>query len=696
MKRIDTRIIFKTLFIIVFSFVLIPNTAFSENSNQKKWKEAESYVIKDSFAEASKLYYDIFKSEANNFNCAFKIGMCLINSEENQDINEAIDFLKMACENINPKYKDKYSEKKAPILSWYYLGIAYRLNKDYDRAIDCFKEYKKVQNRKEIKLFNTIDIDREIQTCNDAKEEFDTKRMSLEKIEIEGLGNANLRCPILAENANRLIFTNGKNNVFPPDINWQKSYNEGQMDAVYLAVRDNIGGKFHSPQNIESDLQIKYPHIPITATADGSELYLIVDKNDNGNIYMSKFENGKYQAAKKVKRLNSRKWESHASITADGTRIYFTSMRKGGYGGLDIWYSDRDDEGKWLKPINMGAQINTKYHEEMPYIMNNGNAIYFSSEGHINIGGFDMFYSNFDTQAKSWTKPQNLGFPFSTSGNDMGYIIENGSVFAFCPVNDNKRREGIGNCDCISLLHEEVPMLATVSGNVNIKSDSKDQTPDTRIMLVDKNNSEKIYETTIDENGNYLLQNIDKGSYDLIAFIDENTNQSKSIEIPQNGKWTIESQDFELTYKTEIIADNDEKDLKIQPLFIENVFFDFDKSNIKPEFNSNLSVLSDWLLKNPEAVVKVIGHTDHFGSEDYNVGLSSRRANSVKNYFIKNGVKNSQIIVQFLGETQPITVPVDDDNIRHLNRRVIFEIVKQGNPILEVKPILVPENFKLK
>jgi hypothetical protein len=387
--------------------------------------------------------------------------------------------------------------------------------------------------------------------------------MTVEQILIKDLQDPSVRCPILAYTANRLIFTNGKYNIFPPDINWEKDYSDGPFDKVFTAKRDDDGTAFHTPEAIGKDLQIAYPYIPVTATADGSELYLIVDKNDNGDIYMSKFENGKYQPAKKVKALNTRKWESHASITADGKRMYFTSMRKGGIGGLDIWYSDRDDEGKWQKPVNMGSTINTEFHEEMPYVIRNGNAIYFSSEGHVNNGGFDVFYSNYDEQSKSWTKPQNLGYPFSTAGNDMGYIVENTPIFAFCPVNDNKRREGVGECDCISLLDEEAPQLATISGLIELDPDNEDILMQTRVKLVDKATGQEIQNVDVDEDGNYKLVNIKSGSYDIIAYIPNRDLMSLSINVPLNEEWDITGQNMKINID-DIIAANNQNDVNNQ------------------------------------------------------------------------------------------------------------------------------------
>lgn len=696
-----TRIkIIPGILIAILLLSLNLNAATKGKSHKTDWESAEVFLSNDDFGSALKIYQDMFKKDPMNYHLAYKIGYCYVGGEVNQDVSAAIDYLKMSCENISKSYKDNYKERKAPVYSWYYLGVAYRLNKEYDKAIDAFKTYEGLMTKKEKKSMRGTFLDREIQTCIDAKEVFDEERMKVEKITVEDLKDPSVRCPILCPDANRLIFTNGKYNIFPPDINWSKEYSEGPFDAVFIADRAP-DGSFRNPLAISRDLQIPYPYIPVTATADGSELYLIVDRYDNGDIYMSKFVDGRYQKAERVKALNTRKWESHASITADGKRIYFTSLRKGGEGGLDIWYSDRDEDGEWQKPVNMGTPVNTPFHEEMPYVIRNGNALYFSSEGHKNIGGFDVFYSNYNEDTKTWATPENLGYPFNTAGNDMGYIIENSPVFAFCPVNDNKRRDGIEDCDCISLVDEEAPQLASISGVVELDPEDKDLLLQTRVKLVDKTTGEVIDDLPLDENGNYKFESVESGSYDIVAYANDKDMMTISVNVPQNENWDITGMDMKIPGVDVIASDNNQQNtnnevVEEEYVRIENVFFDFDKYDIKTEYAQNLDVLAGWLVKNPNAKISITGHADYYGDDEYNVELSKNRVLVVKYFLTGKGVKTGQIVVDFLGERDPVTIPVTDDSIRKLNRRVVVKVIDQGIPPMEVKPIEVPEEYRRK
>ncbi|HNQ68716.1 MAG TPA: OmpA family protein [Bacteroidales bacterium] len=706
------------------------------DKDKDKYKLAEKYLMYDNFEDALTIYLILFNKDSENYNTAYKIGYCYLSGETCQDIPSAIKYLEFASKGVDKNYKNSFKEKSAPLFCWYYLGVAYRFNKDYSQAIDAFTQYQNLLDKKESKSVRGEFIDREIQSCYDALQGIDEERMKVERLVVNNLNEPNVRCPILCVDTNRLIFTNGKQNTFPPDINWGVEYSSGPFDGVYSAIR-NTEGFFDLPESIDKDLQIPFPYIPVTATADGSELYLVVDKNDNGDIYMSKYEDGRYQRAERVKEICTKQWESHATITADGKRIYFTSARKGGFGGLDIWYSDRDEEGLWQKPVNIGDVINTPYNEEMPYIIRNGHALYFSSEGHKNMGGYDMFYSNFNEETNSWSTPINLGYPFSTVGNDMGYIIENTPIFAFCPVNDNKWRDGVEDCECISLIDEEAPLYASISGIIQLDPSNKELLMRTGVKLLEKITDIEVANQIVDDIGYYRFDSIKAGSYDIVVYVENIEMRRTSIDVPQNMIWNIEginmiirtteilalndiniSKDTVLVDNTIITNDtlivdnniitndtisNDDTGLHVQiitdtikdpnAVYIENILFDFDQYTIRPCYFDNLDKLADYMKKNPEAKIDIAGHTDWIGTNEYNYVLSNNRAKSVKNYLVSLGVNPNNISTQYFGEDRPIASNVHKDGSdnpvgRQFNRRSEFEVMKQGSTaILAIIPL---------
>ncbi len=173
-----------------------------------------------------------------------------------------------------------------------------------------------------------------------------------------------------------------------------------------------------------------------------------------------------------------------------------------------------------------------------------------------------------------------------------------------------------------------------------------------------------------------------------------------NIQVPQNESWDITGMDMKIPYTAPIASNTTDQNttdvVEDDELMIENVFFDFDRFDIKDEHAKNLEMLSEWLVKNPNAKISITGHTDYYGDPEYNIELSKNRVLKTKWFLTGKGVKTGQIVVHFYGESQGITIPVEDDNIRHLNRRVVVEVLDQGDPPMEVKPIEVPEGFKVK
>jgi hypothetical protein len=184
---------------------------------------------------------------------------------------------------------------------------------------------------------------------------------------------------------------------------------------------------------------------------DGSELFLYKNDGYDGNIYSSTLINGTWTPIKKLnKNINTKFYESHASISSDGKKLYFTSNRDGGAGGLDIYVSEKDASGDWGPAVNLGNTINTPYNEDTPFITDNDSVLYFSSEGHNSMGGFDNFKSV--RQGTAWKTPSNLGFPINSTDDDKFFQPLNGGKNAYYSITtDYKKKDiffiGMGNTD---------------------------------------------------------------------------------------------------------------------------------------------------------------------------------------------------------------------------------------------------------
>jgi hypothetical protein len=221
------------------------------------------------------------------------------------------------------------------------------------------------------------------------------------------------------------------------------------VNAIFYSKKER--GKWQTPIEITAALNAGEDCSSCSLNSDGTELFLYKTDNYDGNIYSSNFVNGAWTPIKKLnKNINTKFYESHASISSDGKKLYFTSNRDGGQGNLDIYVSERDGTGDWGPAVNLGASINTPYNEDTPFITRNDSVLYFSSEGHSSMGGFDIFKSQ--KIGNAWKTPTNIGFPINTTDDDKFFQpVNNGQNAYYSMTTDYKKKEifylGLGNTD---------------------------------------------------------------------------------------------------------------------------------------------------------------------------------------------------------------------------------------------------------
>ncbi len=358
--------------------------------------------------------------------------------------------------------------------------------------------------------------------------------------------------------------------------------------------------------------------------------------------------------------INTPGWESQPSISADGHTLYFVSNRKGGYGGYDIWKSTVTDKG-WSEPENLGPNINTAYDEQSPFIHADDSTLYFCSNGWPGMGGKDLFVSHLDKDGK-WQKPVNLGYPINTNGDENGLTVTADGNLAFFSSNN---LSGFGGFDIYTFeLPDNVkPHIVTyVKGVV---TDAKTKQPlEASVDIIDLQKNESVYEDKSSAAHGDFLTTIKGGkNYGL--------NVSKSGYLFYSANFSL------LNYK-----DREPFILTIELLPIEvgskvvlnNIFFDTNKFDIKPDSKAELQKLIEFLNLNTTVRIEISGHTDDIGNEQSNQVLSQNRAKSVYQYLIENKISPQRLIFKGYGETQPL-VPNSSDANRSKNRRTEFKII---------------------
>ena len=412
----------------IFFFLLISLFSFPQNERKvkKTFIDAEYHLLYNEYNEALPLFLELYDGGKKTPNIMYRIGQCYLHKKGEKD--KAIAYLENATQNLTNQYETgHFEESEAPLKALYYLGIAYRINNMMDKAMETFRAYKKQVegNNEETRLVNA-----QIKACKTANKLKRTPTNVLEK-------NLGKKINSSFPNINPVVSGDETAMVFLSELKFYK--------GIFFSRK--INGKWISAKNISLDFESPRPLEPVHLSYDGKTLYLVRNDNNDYNIYISRFERNQWTPVEKLSdRINSDAFERYASTTKDGNILYFTSNREGGFGGYDIYRSFKDENGEWSPPINLGSTINTSFDEATPFLTENRKKLYFSSKGHNNMGGFDVFYSKQNNG--SWKKPVNLGFPINTTDNDLFFFpLQNGKIAYYSKIKPN----GYGNMDIYKL-----------------------------------------------------------------------------------------------------------------------------------------------------------------------------------------------------------------------------------------------------
>ena len=489
----------KKTIILLAKVLLLTNIVFSQelSSLNEVLEDGNFFFNREDYTEAVFHYLKLDDSEMKNENIQYKIGICYLNIPGSEPL--AIPYLKEAVKNTTPKYKKKsVKETKAPEYAYYYLGNAYRIHNELDKALEAYDNFKNIPGFEN--KFNLNILENEIKSCEKAK--------IIKDIPIN-VKMINIGTPVNSESANYnpVISSDESTIIFMSE---QKFYN-----AVFQSKK--IDGLWTEPENITPQIESDGDVIPTSLSTNGKELYLVKGNGDERDIYISRHDGSRWMKMEKLNQeINSDFGESHASISSDGTTLYFTSNRKGGFGEFDIYKSILSEDGKWGTPQNLGPTINSEFNEETPFISIDSKTLFFSSQGHYNMGGFDIFYSFFDDNDTPGD-PINIGYPVNSTGDDMFYApIGNGIVGYISKI----LHGGFGKKDIyrIQIFPDENTRLSAVKGNVDMRG------------------------KTLNHDSNFTIQILEKGSKQIMGIIYYNKDTGKFT-------YTSKTGNFDLLYK---------------------------------------------------------------------------------------------------------------------------------------------------
>jgi hypothetical protein len=408
--------------LIVGMIALVPLSAQKKSEIKAIWLEAESHYLYGEYELANPLYLILNDLVPDNANIQYKIGNCYLNIFDEKP--KAIPFLEEAVKNTSYDSKTGLlKEKRAPLDAYFSLGNAYRITNRLDSALNTYRLFKSLITESG-RMVNRDFVNQQIQACNIAA----IQMKSPVNVEVKPLkdyinqGSVNDR-PVISFDGKTMAYTEKR----------------GLESVIYVTRKE--GNNWGTPIDITLEASMGTDCQTTSLNNDGTELYLFKNDNYDGNIYVTTFGDGKWSPIKKLnKNINTKYYESHSAISFDGRKLYFTSNREGGYGELDLWVSEKDQNGDWDVPLNLGDTVNTPYNEDTPFISADGLTLTFSSEGHGSMGGYDIFISKFTGGA--WGNPVNIGYPISTTDDDLAFEpFDNGNFGYYSVMTGYKKKE---------------------------------------------------------------------------------------------------------------------------------------------------------------------------------------------------------------------------------------------------------------
>lgn len=593
----------------------------------------------------------------------------------------------------------------------YWIGKSYQFGLEFDKAIDFYTRYKeKLQKKPNYQGKDKVDmaiVDRSIAECENGKE-FVSNSGNFSIVNIGREINSEFEdyAPVLNETEDEIIFTtrrrddNLNQNVFEDNKPWEDIFISNKSGGSSWSFAKNIGSPVNTPYH-DSNLAL---------TADGSTLFIFKDEG-MGDIYFSELVNGKWSEPVPLPGIiNSSFEEKSITISSDEKTLYFSSERPGGFGGLDIYKATKDSKGQWSTVKNLGPNINTEYDDDGPFIDYDGVTLFFSSKGHKGMGGFDVFKSTFDPATNEWSAPLNLGYPINTPDDDIYFVASKDSKRAYY---SSVREDGMGYQDIYMITVPEglkntdpvvaknpidIPVDSTVvaTNNNTITNNNRpvDTNPEVRpddgaaaiplkfvVSVVDAKDKTPI-DAKVRLSGardNVIVRSESKGDGVFEFTITNKSPKDYRLSVEREG-YAFQNINLALDGASPVER-TVTRTIELRKLsvgvtsILRNIYFDFDKATFKTESYTELNKLEAMMRSNENLMVEIGGHTDAVGTKAYNLFLSRKRAEAVKDYLTSKGIDSRRITAVGYGKTKPLASNDDERDGRELNRRVEFSVL---------------------
>ncbi|WP_109829932.1 OmpA family protein [Reichenbachiella versicolor] len=434
--------------------------------------------------------------------------------------------------------------------------------------------------------------------------------------------------------------------------------------AQDIFYSDLVNGQWSTPQLMPAPINSDKDDFGASFSGDGQTMVYVRcgEKESVGNcdLYITHLKGTKWTEPVNMGNVvNSPEWDSQPTISSDGTRIIFASARKGGYGGIDLYMTSKNQYGQWGVAVNLGSIVNTPFKDSSPYLAPDGKSLYYASNGHPGYGGQDIFFAVFNEGR--WMKPQNVGAPINSSGDDKNFTTSASGKAYFASSRLDPKNYDIFEVELPEFLKPEPSLV--IQGLV--KNSNNDAPIEAVVMVEDLDNGEMLALNKSNSiTGEYLVVLPVGRNYSVSASKDGYFFYSQSFDLPKDTSY------LEIT--KDILLEPIEKGTKV---VLNNIFFESGRAELKPISYVELNKAVDLMKKNSTMVIEIGGHTDNVGAETLNLKLSQSRAEAVKDYMKLAGIDDNRLQAKGYGESMPIADNTTKEG-KKANRRTEFVIVE--------------------
>lgn len=628
--------------------------------------------------DARDLYLQALEMNPNHLKANYMIGRCYLETTEKK---KAVPYFLKAFE-IN-------KEVSPDIM--YKIAASYHYGAEFDNAMKYYRMHEASLNPTKLETMRTTlqeeraKCDKKIFECMNGKIYYaNPKDYPIQNIGLPVNSEYHEYAVAITADQSTMIFTSRREG----GIGQNKDVDNEFFEDIWITTKSN--NQWTPPRNLGKNINTLSHDASIGFSPDGKKLFIYKSENGGDIFYSDKINDTTWSIPKNIGPIiNSKFTETSVSISHDGKNLFFSSDRPGGFGKMDIYKAELDQNGVWGKPYNLGSKINTIYDEDSPFMDLNEKTLYFSSRGMKSMGGYDIYKSTYDKEKFQWSEAENLGYPLNSPDDDIYFVISGDGKTGYYA---SAKEGGMGENDIYAINMERTSVISeykkskldlALQNTTNetsqvlqigelkqitvVKGKITDETSQQPLVASIKMNDIKTlqnvslanakpdgsYEITITSGFDYLLE-VEKLGYFYY---------SEQVKIPYSDKFQSISKDVSLKKLT-----------KGSKIILKNVFFDVGVANLRDESKLELELLYELLRTNPNLKIEVSGHSDNVGADASNLQISKDRAQQVYNYLINKGIKSERLRYAGYGKEKPIASNETEAG-RQQNRRTEFEII---------------------